>query len=173
MKDFKSGDKVYCPALSTKPFLVYTKKDINGVFIKYRGKESWFTVNGLLDLSTHISNYEFKSIPSLFLATEETRRILCKLYDMDFKRSVDIPVYAINITFNGSATDDWVFWSQEGYYDWHSTGESTPSIPTLLHYDIFVSPSTEILKEVDLQGAHSKIICVGHVSIDKWCNPIT
>lgn len=178
MKDLKPNDKVYCPALSTKPFLIYTKKDINGVFIKYRGQEYWFTVNGLPDNSVGSSDYNFRNIPSLFLGTEENRTKLSELYDMDFLDDFKIPLYAINVArngFGGNATNDWIFWSQEGYYDWHSPNSESPSVEDFLWHEIKVSPHTEVLKELINSGKlnvcpHYTIICIGHDSINNWSN---
>lgn len=179
MKDLQFNDKVYCPALSTKPFLVYKKKDINGVFIKYRGKEYWFTVNGLPDISMRLTDFNFKNIPSLFLATEENRIKLSELYDMDFLDDFNIPVYAINVArngFAGSATNDWIFWSQEGYYDWHSPGDKeSPTVDDFLWFDIKVSPHTEVLKALISSGKlnhgpHYTIICIGYHSLTQWSN---
>lgn len=150
------------------------------MFIKYRGKEYWFTVNGLPDISMRLTDFNFKNIPSLFLGTEENRIKLSELYDMDFLDNFSIPVYAINVArngFAGSATNDWIFWSQEGYYDSHvphAKVEGCPTVAELQWYDILVTPHTEELKYIQERflkfQESTKIICVGKESINSWCN---
>lgn len=175
MQEFKKNDKVYCPSLSDKPFLIFRKKDVNGIFIKCRGIDYWFTVNGIPS-----SNSKFPtpvSVPIVFLATEENRIRLSEIYSREFREDEVINLYALNVTFNGSATDDWVFPSQEGYFDYHAPNakiEGCPTIAELQWYDILVTPHTEELKYIQERFLKShlntKIICVGKESINNWSN---
>ena len=175
MYEFKTNDKVYCPNLSDKPFLVVRKKNVHGIFIKCRGVDHWFTINGVPSsknsFPTHIS------VPAVFLATEENRLNLCKIYSREFREDEAINLYALNVTCNGSATDAWVFPSQEGYYDSHvphAKVEGCPTVAELQWYDILVTPHTEELKYIQERFLKfqetTKIICVGKESINNWSN---
>ena len=177
MQEFKKNDKVYVPSLSDKPFLVLRQKSVNGIFIKCRGVNHWFTINGVPSsknsFPTHIS------VPAVFLATEENRLNLCKIYAREFREDETINLYALNVTCNGSATDDWVFPSQEGYYDSHApyaNVKGCPSIAEMQRYEILVTPHTEELKYIQERFLKfqetTKIICVGKESINNWCNKL-
>lgn len=179
MTTFVPNDKVYCPGLSTKPFLTYKKTDINGIFICLRGVEYWFTTSGVPQFNPNSEGYPRVSLPALFKGDEITRLSLCDLYDIEYLEDIDIPLYALNITYNGSATEDWVFWSQEGYYDWHKPYaklEGAPTVDEMQHYEIIVTPQTKRLLKIQENhlkySTHSKIIVVDKQSINKWCNPI-
>lgn len=175
MQEFKTNDKVYVPSLSDKPFLVFRKKNVNGIFIRCRGIDHWFAINGVPDSRNSFPNNI--SVPVVFLATEENRERLSKIYYREFREDETINLYALNETFNGSASDAWVFPSQEGYYDSHSPHakiEGSPTIAELQHYEILVTPHTEELKYIQERflkyQINSMIICVGKESINNWCN---
>lgn len=175
MQEFKTNDKVYCPHLSDKPFLVFRRKDMNGIFIKCRGNDHWFTINGVS--SSKKSFPVHISVPVVFLATEENRKRLSEIYAREFREDETINLYALNATHDGDPSGDWVFPSQEGYYDCHAPDakiEGSPTIAELQHYDILVTPHTEILKDIQNRylryQINSMIICVGKESINNWCN---
>ena len=169
MTTFKNKDAVFCPALSTKPLMVFTKINSNGVFINFRGNEYWFSNGGVLGTTT---TKGLKTIPSLFLATEDNRQYLSALYDTDFEIHNTVPIYAVNVlSHDGSGSDDWVFPSQEGYYDYHSVKQSENFTKDLLWYDILVTPSLHELEEaLESEPVRGKVVCVGNESIWIWCN---
>lgn len=175
MYEFKTNDKVYCPSLSDKPFLVFRKKNVNGIFIKCRGVDHWFTINGVPSSKNSFpSNI---SVPVVFLATEENRINLSQIYSREFREDEIINLYALNVICNGSATNDWVFPSQEGYYDFHAPNskvEGCPTVAELQWYDILVTPHTEELKYIQERYLKfqetTKIICIGKESINNWSN---
>ena len=175
MYEFKTNDKVYCPSLSDKPFLVFRKNNVNGIFIKCRGVDYWFTINGVPSSKNTFPTPI--SVPVVFLATEENRKRLCEIYAREFREDETINLYALNVTWDGSTTSDWVFPSQEGYYDYHTPNakvEGCPTIAELQWYDILVTSHTEELKYIQERflkfQKSTKIICVGKESINTWSN---
>lgn len=175
MHEFKTNDKVYVPSLSDKPFLVFRKKNMNGIFIKCRGIDYWFTIDGVPSSKNTFPTPI--SVPVVFLATEENRKRLCEIYAREFREDETINLYALNVTWDGSATNDWVFPSQEGYYDYHTPNakvEGCPTIAELRWCDILVTPHTEELKYIQERFLKfqetTKIICVGKESINNWSN---
>lgn len=168
MTIFKDKDAVFCPMLSVKPLIVFTKNTINGVFIKFRGGEYWFTVGGVL----RNNSGGFKALPSLFKATEDNRQHLSTIYDMDFEFHNTVPVYAVNVlSHDGSGSDYWIFSSQGGRYDYKSVEQSNNFCSTLLHHNILVTPNVyELDDALESEPLRGKVVCVSSESIWDWCN---
>ncbi len=170
---FKALDAVFCPSVSSKALLLYKKDCVNGVFFEYRGREYWYTEGGVPDqVNKNVSFTSKRSLPEIFLATLENRDILNKIYDIDLDICSDIKVYGMNVLdSNGSATDNWVFPSQEGYYDDHSVEKTEGYIRNLLWCDILLSPDPKIFDKIEYDRP-TKVICVGYDNIWYWAkNP--
>ena len=160
-------DVVFCPSLTTKPLLVFTKKDINGVFISFRLEEYWFTDSGV-GVGTPINK---KSLPLLFSATEDNQKALGTLYDMDFTLDNRVVVYAVNILHHGSGTDKWLGYTYKDYYHPVEVSEGFKGvIEAKGDSNICLSPMIKDLKDAESSHIDAKIICVGNDDIWNWAN---
>lgn len=168
--EFKKGDVVYCPTITTKPQLVETKSGVNGVFIYYRGHDFWFTTGGVSPSTTEKTT--MKNIQKLFIANDPNKAALSLLYDMDFEDDGEVRLYAVNQTSFGDATDEWVFSSQEGYYDTNTVPHSKNFLENLKNHNVIITPHIEDLYDVRNSEMYYKIICVGFGSVWDWGNKI-
>lgn len=173
MKDFLHNDKVFCPSLSVKPFLAYTKPDSNGIFIKFRGSEYWFTLNGLPSAQHNLNKNSARTIPSLFPANKEYQIKLSELYSEEFELTTDIPIFAANVLQNGVVSNNWVYKDFDGNYDWTDLISDTITLDILRSQDIILKPHTEFLKDVRFCSPERLVpVCVAKDCIDNWCNSI-
>ena len=168
MTIFKDKDAVFCPMLSVKPLIVFTKNSINGVFIKFRGGEYWFTVGGVL----RNNSGGFKALPSLFKATEDNQQHLSTIYDMDFESTNQIKIYAVNETnCYGEATNRWLYHFR-GMYCSFDMSDYGDDISAFKKCDILMSPNPSDLEKALSLEPFGKIICIGHDNIHNWANEV-
>ncbi len=164
MSTFKHMDAVYCPKLSTKPFLIFCKEGVNGVFLRYRNEEHWFTTGGVP------SGRDSRSIPDIFLATEENKSLLRTLYDLDFEDDNRYNIYAVNeLNFDGSVSKHWLYNFRGRYYT-QDIGSYNHSVKSFKELGIYMSVLPEDMSEALKLNSRCKVISMGVDSIWNWAN---
>lgn len=168
--DFKSGHVVYCPRLTTKPLLLESKKGVNGVFLRYRGVEYWYSVGGVPnygDLKA-VDRYK-KNLPEIFFASEGNRFRLSDLYGIEFLDFNQINIYGVNVLDgSGSSTNNWMSDFDRGKSRPICVPDECITINNFVDEGVFVSPSISSLEEVKVFNKNSKIVCLGKGSIWVW-----
>lgn len=167
--EFKNNDAVFCPSLTNKPLLVNVKEGQNGMTLSFRGKSYWHTIGGFAEVGNVITSSPYpRNLPSVFLATEENRQILSKLYSIEFESANQIRIYAVNETnCYGEATNRWLYHFR-GMYCSFDMSDYGDDIPAFKKCDILMSPNPSDLKKALSSEPFGKIICIGHDSIDNW-----
>ena len=146
--EFKNNDAVFCPSLTNKPLLVNVKEGQNGMTLSFRGKSYWYTIGGFAEVRNIITSSPYpRNLPSVFLATEENRQILSKLYGIEFESANQIKIYAVNETnYCGAATNRWLYHFR-GMYCSFDMSDYGDGIPAFKKCDILMSPNPSDLKK--------------------------
>ena len=171
--DFKRKDAVFCPSLTTKQLLVDTEEGVNGMTLDFRGKSYWHTLGGVAEVRNIITDSPYpKNLPAVFLATEDNRVMLSKLYGVEFESETQIKIYAVNETnYCGTATNTWLY-EFRGIHCSFNMSEYGETLPAFKECGILMSPFPKDLAEALESEPFGKIICIGYDSIDNWANEV-
>lgn len=166
MTTIKHMDAVYCPKLTTKPLLAFCKEGVNGVFVRYRNEDYWFTVDGVSP------SRNLRSLPELFLATEENKSLLSTLYGREFEEDNHCNIYAVNrLESDGRASREWLYYFRGGYYD-IDMSRYDYDIETFKKVGIYMSVLPEDMDKVVKLNRDCKVISIGIDSIWNWANRV-
>lgn len=166
MATIKHMDAVYCPKLSTKPLLAFRKEEVNGVFVRYRNEDYWFTVDGVPP------SRNLRSLPELFLATEDNKSLLSALYEREFEEDNHCNIYAVNrLESNGSTSKEWLYYFRGGYYG-IDMSQYDYDIETFKEAGVHMSVLPEDLDKAVELNSDCKIISIAVDSIWNWANKV-
>lgn len=166
---FYPNMRVFCPALSNKPFILRFEL-MYQVYLIHDDIKFRFTTSGHRLHSTYHGDIALDDEYKLIVCNEENALMLEKKYDKQFYTDVDVNVYAVKTTDDSKHQFVWLAIENKELITvepFNRTVYNRPSISEFKERKIILSTDDRYLRS-SMQGSNFRVTCVGRDSINNW-----